>query len=207
MRNSHDPVEIVIHGRHAAVSDRFKDFVREKLGHVDRFGVPVHRIDVEVSHEPNPRQSDRAFEVELTCTGSPFVRVEAHAHDKYAALDAAYDKLEERLRRMHERRRAVRHERPVPMVDGVVRDDVSDVYALPDDPSVVFEAGPLVVRTKHIETARMTVERAVEEMELVGHDFYLFENQETGLPSVIYRRRGYDYGLVQLGAGSQALSA
>ena len=66
-------IEIVIHGRHAGVSDRFKDFVRDKLAHVQRFAVPMHRIDVEVSHEANPRQHDRAYEVELTCSGSPFV--------------------------------------------------------------------------------------------------------------------------------------
>ena len=201
MRSTAEPIEIVIHGRHAAVSDTFKEFVREKLAHVDRFAVPVHRIDVEVSHESNPRQHDRAFEVEITCTGSPFVRVEAHAHDKFAALEAAYDKLEERLRRMHDKARSVRHERPVPALVGSAPSD-GDPYAVPEDPSVVFESGPLVVRTKHIETARMTVEQAVEEMELVGHDFYLFENAETGLPSVIYRRRGYDYGLVQLGSAA-----
>lgn len=203
MRSAADPVEIVIHGRHAGVSDKFKDFVRDKLAHVDRFAVPIHRIDVEVSHEANPRQHDRAFEVEITCSGSPFVRVEAHSHDKYAALEAAYDKLEERLRRLHDKARSVRHERPVPEA-AHVDEPAGDPYATPDDPSVVFESGPLVVRTKHIETARMTVEQAVEEMEMVGHDFYLFENAATGLPSVIYRRRGYDYGLVQLGTDGTA---
>ena len=111
---SHQAIEIVIHGRHAGVSDRFKELATGKLGHVERFAVPIHRIDVEVSHEANPRQHDRAFEVELTCSGTTFVRVEAHAADKYAALEAACDKLEERLRRLHERRRSVRHERPAP---------------------------------------------------------------------------------------------
>ena len=203
MRSTAEPIEIVIHGRHAGVSDTFKDFVREKLAHIGKFAVPMHRIDVEVSHEANPRQHGRAFEVEITCSGSPFVRVEAHSHDKFAALEAAYDKLEERLRRLHDKARSVRHERPVPEA-GEVTTSAVDPYLQADDPSVVFEAGPLVVRTKNIETARMTVEQAVEEMELVGHDFYLFENAGTGLPSVIYRRRGYDYGLVQLGQEGNA---
>lgn len=199
MRSASESLEIVVRGRHVGVSDRFKTFVREKLAHVDRFAVPIHRIDVEVSHEPNPRQQERAFEVEITCSGSRFVRVEAHARDKYVALEAAYDKLEERLRRLHDKARSVRHERPVPLVPDETL-SAADPYEFPDDPSVVFESGPLVVRTKRIDTARMTVEQAVAEMELVGHDFYLFENAETGLPSVIYRRRGYDYGLVQLGS-------
>ena len=198
MSRSGASAEIIIHGRHAGVSDRFKEFVHDKLAGMGKFAVPIHRIDVEVSHEANPRQHDRAYEVEITCSGSPFVRVEAHAPDKYAALEAAYDKLEERLRRMHERGKSVRHERPVPVAQVVTPDDDAE----PVDPSVVFESGPLIVRTKHIDTALMSVEAAVEAMELVGHDFFLFENEATGLPSVIYRRRGYDFGLVQLGDDS-----
>ena len=199
----HDgPLEIVIHGRHSNVSERFKQFVNDKVSRIERFSVPVHRIDVEVSHEANPRQHDRAYEVELTCSGSgPFLRAEAHASDKYAAMELAYAKLEERFRRMHERRRSVRHQRP--QVDAVVLASVvPEVDEDLDDPSIVLESGPLVVRTKNIETAVMSVEQAVEAMELLGHDFFLFENEVSGLPSVIYRRRGYDFGLVELGKAS-----
>ena len=199
----HDgPLEIVIHGRHSNVSDRFKEFVTDKVSRIERFSVPVHRIDVEVSHESNPRQHDRAYEVELTCSGSgPFLRAEAHASDKYAAMELAYAKLEERFRRMHERRRSVRHQRPQ-VSDAAL---VAEVELEPeeiDDPSIVLESGPLVVRIKNIETAVMSVEKAVEAMELLGHDFFLFENEASGLPSVIYRRRGYDFGLVELGKAS-----
>lgn len=199
----HDgPLEIVIHGRHSNVSERFREFVTDKVSRIERFSVPVHRIDVEVSHEANPRQHDRAYEVELTCTGSgPFLRAEAHASDKYAALELAYAKLEERFRRMHERRRSVRHQRPQ------LHDSIAPEVAISEpedveDPTIVLESGPLVVRTKNIETAVMSVEQAVEAMELIGHDFFLFENESSGLPSVIYRRRGYDFGLVELGKAS-----
>lgn len=202
-KTPHDgPLEIVIHGRHSNVSERFKQFVTDKVSRIERFSVPVHRIDVEVSHEANPRQHDRAYEVELTCSGSgPFLRAEAHASDKYAAMELAYAKLEERFRRMHERRRSVRHQRP--QLDAVVLEPVvPEVDEEIDDPSIVLESGPLVVRTKNIETAVMSVEQAVEAMELLGHDFFLFENEASGLPSVIYRRRGYDFGLVELGKAS-----
>jgi ribosomal subunit interface protein len=196
MSRSGELVEITIHGRHAGISDRFKAFVNDKILGVTKFSMPIHRVDIELSHELNPRQHDRAYEVEITCSGSPFVRVEAHAADKYGAFEAAYDKLEERLRRLHERTKSVRHERLVPelIVNRVVPEDIEV-----EDHSIVLEAGPLLVRTKHIDTASMTVEEAVEAMELVGHDFFLFENVATGLPSVIYRRRGYDFGLIQLG--------
>ena len=199
MRAHSEPIEIVVHGRHSGVSEKFKEFVNDKLSQIARFAIPIHRIDVEVSHESNPRQHDRAFEVEITCTGSPFVRVEAHAVDKFSALDLAYEKLEERLRRIHERSKSVRHDR-IHAGDEPTQVTIADRYEPAADASVVFESGPLVVRTKDIDTRPMSVEEAVEEMEMVGHDFYLFENTATGLPSVIYRRRGYDFGLVQLGS-------
>jgi ribosomal subunit interface protein len=67
MTTMNAPVEIVVRGRHLELSQRFRDHVVEKLGRIDRFGVVISRIDVEVSKESNPRQAERAFEVELTC--------------------------------------------------------------------------------------------------------------------------------------------
>ncbi len=193
-------LDIVVHGRHAALSEKFKDHAVDKLGRLDRFSVPIQRVDVEVSHEANPRMHDRAFEVELTCSGAgPSIRAEAHAADKYVALDLAYSKLEERLRRIHEKSKSVRHARPVldigleALAEELASDQSDDDFA-----DVVLESGPLVVRTKHIESQAMTVEQAIEAMELVGHDFFLFQDVANGLSSVLYRRRGYDFGLVQL---------
>lgn len=190
-------VETVVHGRHAEMSARFKQHVSDKLGKITRFAIPIHRIDVEVSHEANPRQHDRAYEVELTCHGAgQFLRAEAHAEDKYTALDLAYARLEERLRRMHDRAKSVKHQRIaapdgfVPVAEAVEEEVVDD--------GILLESGPLVVRTKHIEAHAMTIEEAVEAMERVGHDFFLFKNIANGLSSVIYRRRGYDFGVVQL---------
>ena len=194
-------LETVVHGRHAEMSARFKQHVNDKLAKITRFSIPIHRIDVEVSHEANPRQHDRAYEVELTCHGSgQFLRAEAHAEDKYTALDLAYARLEERLRRMHDRAKSVKHQR-IAAPDGVVADMAvmaeAAVESEPDD-GILLESGPLVVRTKHIEAHAMTIEEAVEAMEQVGHDFFLFKNIANGLSSVIYRRRGYDFGVVQL---------
>ena len=91
MTTMNGPVDIVVRGRHIELSQRFREHVVDKLGRVDRFGVTLSRVDVEVTKEANPRQADRAFEVELTCVGrGPVVRAEATAADKYAALDLAY---------------------------------------------------------------------------------------------------------------------
>jgi len=208
--------DIVVKSRHVDLSARFREHVSEKLARVGKFGVPLRRIDVEVSKETNPRMADRAFEVELTCRGKgPVIRAEAAAPDKYAALDRAYTRLEERLRRQADRHRFHRHGKstqrlaatPWEMVEGepgvpevaegaVDAGDTSRPGSSEETP--VFENGPVVVREKVHQAEPMTVEQALTEMELVGHDFFLFIEIESSLPSVVYRRRGYDYGLIRV---------
>lgn len=216
-----NPVRIVVHARHADLSQRFRDHVDEKLVRVDRFGVGITSVDVEVSKEHNPRLADRAYEVELTCRGAgPVIRAEAAATDHYAALDIAYGRLEERLRRVAEKRRYHRHGRGsqlsaaevADIVNGVEQAKGSAAEAIAETAEVdlddgegeaVFEQGPVVVREKTHRAAPMSVEQALTEMELVGHDFFLFQDEQTGAPSVVYRRRGYSYGVLRLAPNGQ----
>ncbi len=204
MSSMNAPVDIVVRGRHVDISERFREHVGDKLGRIDRFGVALSRIDVEVSKEQNPRQAERAFEVELTCVGrGPVIRAEATAADKYAALDVAYTRLEERLRRAAERRHA-KHRRggAAPVLDGVAGATAAaaEEAAEADDTEadVVYEDGPIVVRDKTHPSMPMTVQEALHALELVGHDFFLFHDVATSLPTVVYKRRGYDYGLLRL---------
>ena len=197
-------MDIVVRGRHLDVSDRFREHVAGKVGKVDRFGLPISHVDVEVSFEPNPRQADRAYEVELTCRGTgPVIRAEAHAPDKYAATDLALARLEERLRRAADRKRTRRVEKVVvvPAAEVVQESIEATADAEPDD-GTVWEEGPIVVRLKEHVSQPMTVAQAVESLELVGHDFYLFRDSESGAPSVVYHRRGYNYGLLRLEGGT-----
>ncbi len=201
MTTMNAPVDIVVRGRHFDISTRFREHVGEKLARVDKFGVALSRIDVEISKETNPRLADRAFEVELTCVGrGPVIRAEATAADKYAALDLAYGRLEERLRRAADRRHA-RYRKgglPEPIeIDEVVAAEV-EVEADDTEADVVYEDGPIVVRDKTHDTVPMTVGEALHALELVGHDFFLFHDVETGRPAVVYKRRGYDYGLLRI---------
>jgi ribosomal subunit interface protein len=202
MSTMNAPVDIVVRGRHLDLSQRFRDHVVDKLGRVDRFGVTLSRVDVEVSKEANPRQADRAFEVELTCVGrGPVIRAEATAADKYAALDLAYGRLEERLRRAAERRHA-KHRRGAGPMGGVPGElaAAAEEAAEADDTEadVVYEEGPIVVRDKTHPSMPMSVSEALHALELVGHDFFLFHDIESGQPTVVYKRRGYDYGLLRL---------
>ncbi len=206
-------MDIVVRGRHMDVSHRFREHVTGKLARVERFGVPIDHLDVEVSFEPNPRQSDRAYEVELTGTGGgQFIRAEGHAQDKYAATDVAVARLVERLRRVADRRRTRRVEKVLVVPSAEPTPQSEAALATPDgaeggdnhDPATVWHEGPIVVRLKEHVAEPMTIAQAVESMEMVGHDFYLFRDVEAGSAAVVYRRRGYSYGLIRLEGGAHA---
>ncbi len=205
-----DVAEIVVHGRHVEVSRRFREHVHSKLERIDKFGIPLRRVDVEVSKEANPRLADRAFEVELTTRANgSVIRAEAAASDKYAALDIAYGRLEQRLRRAADKTRYHRHGVEATRSPRAAGFDNLEAPAEQAESEVdeaegtVWEQGPLVVREKTHETVPMSVEQAVTEMEMIGHDFFLFIDERTGTPAVVYRRRGFDYGLIRVHAADQ----
>lgn len=198
MKNATITPDVVIHAHHAILTDKFKSHASEKLLRIERFALPIRRVDVEVSHEANPRQSDRAFHIELTCDGKgPFVRAEAAAADQYTALDLAVERLEEQLRRLHERSKSISHRRPNPILREFLPREKATLEVLPD-PDVLIENGPFRVELKHPELKDLSIEEAVEQMELSGHYFFMFRNIENGITSILYRKHGYDYGLVQV---------
>jgi ribosomal subunit interface protein len=207
-------VEIVVTGRHVQVSEHFRRHLDEKLAKVPQLAPRVQRLDVVVTHEANKRQSKACDRVEITChVKGPVVRAEACADDKYGALDIAMDKLLERLRRDHDRRR-VHRGRHVPesvaratsrLAENPLGRDgeaavVEGAAASQDDVDLLGEDGdsPIQVREKIHATMPMGLDQALYEMELVGHDFYLFHDKDTDQPSVVYRRRGWSYGVIHL---------
>jgi ribosomal subunit interface protein len=213
-------VDIVVKGRKTEVPERFRKHVAEKLKleKIQKLDGKVISLDVEVSKEPNPRQADRSDRVEITLhSRGPVIRAEAAASDPYAALDLAAEKLEARLRRQHDKRFTRRGARRLTAAE--VADHVPGVATLNGSGQAVHEEerpesvptkrigslevkgdGPLVVREKTHVASPMTLDQALYEMELVGHDFYLFVDSETKEPSVVYRRHAYDYGVIHLNA-------
>ncbi|NSC22041.1 ribosome-associated translation inhibitor RaiA [Streptomyces albus subsp. chlorinus] len=214
-------MDIVVKGRKTEVPDRFRKHVAEKLEKVQKLDGKVINLEVEVAKEHNPRQADRSDRVEITLrTRGPVIRAEAAASDPYAALDLATSKLEARMRKQADKRRVHRGGNRTPMsvaaatahlaseLNGELDAAAGSVAAPPrtDGRPVVTKVGslevqgegPLVVREKTHAAAPMTLDQALYEMELVGHDFYLFVDSETKQPSVVYRRHGYDYGVIHL---------
>jgi ribosomal subunit interface protein len=204
-------VDIVLKSRHLELTDRFRAHVEEKLARLEKHDHRVIRVEVEVDKERNPRLQDRAIRVELTAfSKGPVIRAEAAAEDKVAALDQAVDKMASQMRRAADRRR-VHRGRHTPVSVGQAMAGIqpeSSAEAETDTPSdqrtrhigpiTVLGDGPLVVREKVHVAEPMTLDQALYEMELVGHDFFLFVDKETERPSVVYRRRGYDYGVICL---------
>ncbi|MDT0164694.1 ribosome-associated translation inhibitor RaiA [Actinotalea sp. AC32] len=211
-------MEIVVVGRHTDVSDRFRRHAEGKLTKVQQLAPRAQRVDVELTHERNPRQSDVSERIELTVRGKgPVVRAEASADDEYAAFELAATKLIERLRRARDRHKDHRKN------GTTAPEDVVDV-ALPEpepapaepapQPTVDGDAvetpwgdSPVVIREKLHRAEPMTLDDALYEMEMVGHDFYLFIDAETALPSVAYRRRGWSYGVIRLDAPVRSAAA
>ncbi|HEV7188141.1 MAG TPA: ribosome-associated translation inhibitor RaiA [Blastococcus sp.] len=211
-------MEIVVRGRNVEVPEHYRQHVEDKVGQLERFDgkLKMLRMDVELFHEKNPRQSAHCQRVEITLRGKgPVIRAEADGADFYAALDLACSKLDARLRRAADRRR-VHHGRRTPasvrITGNSAVDEVPGAGALDLDRQLA--EGPhmtdldehlpgRIVREKHHPATPMTVDQALHEMELVGHDFFLFQCADTGQPTVVYRRHAYDYGLIRLSEVAQ----
>jgi ribosomal subunit interface protein len=202
-------MDVVVKSRHCNVSDQFRSLVEEKITRLEKLDDRVIRVEVEVSAERNKRQHDQASKVEITVRSKgPVIRAEAASEDKSAAFDMALDKLMAQLRKAADRKRVHRGTRTPRSLHEAAAEMPS---ATPAEPSIngfedvhriagieVHGDGPLVVREKTHEAVPMTLDQALEALELVGHDFYLFIDAEHLSPSVVYRRRAYDYGVIRL---------
>ena len=209
-------VEIVVTGRHIDVPALLRTHAQDKLAKVAKLAPKAQRVDVEVSRERNPRMSEICERVELTCVSpGPVIRAEASAHEMLEAFDLAWAKLEARLRKAADRRHVHRGARTPVSVATATKELGERAAALAnlaalgddapsDDPDGREHSGPMLVREKLHKASPMTLDQALYEMELVGHAFFLFVDQESALPSVVYRRHGYDYGVIRVDTTSDS---
>jgi ribosomal subunit interface protein len=207
-------MDVVVSSRQCEVSERFRSHVEDKLSRLEKHDHRIIRVEVVVERERNARQperqsqAERQIRVELTAKSKgPVLRAEAAAEDKMAALDLAVDKLAAQMRRAADRRKVHRGQHTPESVAQAMARATNGVSHEPTEaevaehmvgPVAVTGDGPLVVREKTHPASPITLEQALYEMELVGHDFYLFVDKESERPSVVYRRRGYDYGVISL---------
>ena len=216
-------MDIVVKSRHHEVTDRFRRHVMEKLAKVQEMDGKAISLTVVLSEEKNPRQAEQKDRIELTLDWpGPVVRAEACAADPYSALDLATAKLQTQVRKAKDRRKIQRNRKaiaesikhlppmadlppgtePLLTADGATSDN-PEVDLKPYEVSGPDREGPMVVREKTHSAAPMTLDQALYEMELVGHDFYLYVDKDSGLPAVVYRRHAYDYGVIRLEPGEE----
>ncbi|MCF8606045.1 ribosome-associated translation inhibitor RaiA [Gordonia sp. HY442] len=196
-------------GRNVEIPDHFRAYLGDKLSRLEHFDDSIFRFDVVLYHEPNRRRAKQGEVVEVTAVGrGPVIRAQGTGENFYAATELAFDKLQKRLRRS-KRRKQIRKDgqhRPAGLGTASVEamPPISEVGELDDitdpwDDGLDDEYRPgQVVRVKDHAASPMSVDDALYEMELVGHDFFLFHDAETDKASVVYRRHAYDYGLIRL---------
>ena len=196
-------MDVTITGRKIQITDNFREQVAKKMSELDSRVDKVIRADVQAQAEP--RGSGEAVRVEITLIGKgPVVRAEALADDKTQAFDEAFDHLKTRLRKAQDRRRTHRNLRKVGFVEPAPEAPAPKPHK---EPHVAVKKvggleiqgdGPMVVREKLFMSTPLTLAQALDEMELVGHDFFLYVDADSSLPSVVYRRKAYDYGVIHL---------
>ena len=205
-------MELTVTARHVQVSERFRRVCGDKLTKIEQYAPRTQRVEVVVSEETSrgaPKGSER---VEITCIAKgPILLAEAYADDKYSALDLALDKLSERIRRANTKKKVKR--RSGPDIDAATADlAVAKLGGNGSEPAVdeadeldeldaklgTTGDSPVHVREKVHSSTPMSLDQALYSMELVGHDFFLYQDKDTGRPSVVYRRRGWDYGVIHL---------
>lgn len=210
---SEEPAEpdakVTFNGRNVEIPDHYRIHVSDKLARLERYDSKITRFDVVLFHERNPRQSKASQQVEITVTGKgPVVRAQACGENFYSSLESALDKLDARLRRVKTRREVHYGNRtPTSVAEATAAADLAALAPSADgagavetewDDGVVEHTPGQVVRVKEHPDNPMTVDDALYEMELVGHDFFLFHDKESDKPSVVYRRHAYDYGVIRL---------
>ncbi len=202
--------DVQVTGRNVEIPDHYRVYVGQKLARVERIDSSIQRFNVELEHENNRRQRKNCQHVEITAHGrGPVVRGEGCADSFYGAFEAAVHKLESRVRRGKDRRKvhygdktpvslhaAAAAAAPLDLAEAFNPNGSAPVQ--PAEPTVEEHEPGHIVRIKEHPAKPMTVDDALYEMELVGHDFFLFHDKESDRPSVVYRRHAYDYGLIRL---------
>lgn len=195
-------MDVTVSSRHMELTEPLRLAAEEKIGRLERFLDGMERAEVHFSEEKNPRIADRDV-CEVTIAGhGHHVRTKAVAADPFAAVDVAVDKLEQQLHKLktklvgrsHPKRRNTLAPRPQHDLDAEI-----DEALLPDDDEAEEPTGPRIVKTKAFAPKPMSPEEAVEQMALVGHDFYFFRNATTGAAAVVYKRNDGDIGLIDEG--------
>ncbi|RRD47424.1 ribosome hibernation-promoting factor, HPF/YfiA family [Tessaracoccus sp. OH4464_COT-324] len=195
-------MDIVVTGRHCTINPETRETIAERLASVERLRDRVIRAEVEFLAREATKDPEDAMVVQITLRSrGPVVRAEGRSSDKMLAFETALDRLKTQLRKAADRRKTHRGLRSSLAELPTLEAEAPEEEAVPTHEiagMVVTGDGPLVVREKVFTATPLTLAQALDEMELVGHDFFLYQDAVTGRPSVVYRRKAYNYGVIHL---------
>jgi putative sigma-54 modulation protein len=181
------PVRLQVKGKNVEVSESLYRYAEEKLGKLERHLNDATRLELELAVEKNPSIAERQIAEATVWTKGPILRARESSDDMKASIDLLVEKLERQVKRYRDKRQRKQ----------VARGSAS--HAADEDvrPVVPEEAEPVIVKTKQFAVKPMTPEEAVLQLELIGHDFFVFRNVESNDVNVVYRRRDGNYGLIE----------
>lgn len=185
-------MELRIINRHAEVSDALRQYIEKKLSKLDRLLPNVQEALVELSSYQSKNQGELNVAEATVHAGKAVLRAEVEATDQFAAVDEMYAKLQRQIER-YKGKRSDRF-RGRGQVAAYPAEVEAREEAVLDEES---EAEGPIVRRKSFPTYPMDEAEAIEQMELLGHDFYLYQNTSTGQINLVYRRRGGGYGILE----------
>ncbi len=189
-------MRLQIKGRNLTIQPDIEEYAVEKLGKLERFLSDTTQVELELRVEKNPSISDNQVAEATIRTKGPILRAREASTDMRAAIDLMTDKLERQVKRYkgkRQRRRGGRSQMP-PEAIPVSEAESLELVAVEADDDV---EEPVIVKTKQFAVKPMTAEEALLQLELIGHDFFMFRNVDSNEVNVIYRRRDGDYGLIE----------
>ena len=174
-------MQLQVKGKNVEVSDSIRSYAEAKLRKVERQLSDPTRVELELAVERNPSIAESHVAEATVWTKGPVLRARESSTDMKASIDQIADKLARQVKRYKEKRR-----RRTP------RSDTSDLVSVPLDGDQ-----PLIVKSKQFPVKPMSPDEAVLQLELVGHDFFVFQNAESGDVNVVYRRHDSSFGLIE----------
>jgi putative sigma-54 modulation protein len=188
-------MKLVIHGKNIEITDAIREYVQSKIEKaVSHFQSITNEVDVHLSVARNPRINPRQAAEVTIYANKTVIRAEESSESLYASIDLVADKISRQLRKYKERLQNKKSN--VPVGEEVAVETVAEVL-----PDLIGDRTPElpeeVVRTKYFAMPPMTMSEALEQLQMVGHDFYMFHNVETGDINVIYERNHGGYGVIQ----------
>ena len=185
-------MRLQVKGKNVEVSEAMRTYAEEKLGRLDRQLADPTRVELELAVEKNPSIAANHVAEATVWTKGPVLRAKEASTDMRASIDLLVDKLERQVSRYREKRQRRSHRSGDVHRNGVGHSSEAGNYRKTNE-----EGGPVIVKTKQFALNPMSAEEAVLQLELVGHDFFVFRNEESDQINVVYRRRDGGYGLIE----------